>query len=168
MGISAFPFPDRVGGWVCEAMEGCFPFALQSHWAAIFSPLSNFLSLINELKFSLQQLRKLSLAAEQAEAVSDLHTTCSRGAWHPHPSAAGTAASARHPRLTLAAPRDAVPLGCVTSEPIERTHSDFTLLYLSPALSCCMCPALGTRSPSSSQHTAHSPPSNHIKRFQRL
>lgn len=82
---------------MCEAMEGCFPFALQPHWAAIFSPLSNFLSLINELKFSLQQLGKLSLAAEQAEAGADLHTTCSRGAWHPHSQPTGTAASAHHP-----------------------------------------------------------------------
>lgn len=34
-------------------LEGCFPFVLQSHWAAIFRLVSNFPGLINELKFSL-------------------------------------------------------------------------------------------------------------------
>ena len=38
-------------------MEGCFPFVLQFHWAAIFRLVSNFLGLINELKFSLTGTR---------------------------------------------------------------------------------------------------------------
>lgn len=38
-------------------LEGCFPFVLQSRWAAIFRPVSNFLGLINELKFSLTGTR---------------------------------------------------------------------------------------------------------------
>lgn len=175
------------GGW-----EGCFPFALQSHWAAIFRPASNFLGLINELKFSLTGTRtawEVQRGTGQAKtpvcpagAGSDLQISLRETSLRAHQVGDGGTPAPALSTLSpgagtcclCSAPLGDVPTtcqrGCVCA---LTTHWSleglfFFFIYFSQTPSRRTHPALGTSSPSSPGHAARGHCSNHRKRFPRL